>query len=77
MLQVALPRLRVKVLYDAASPSPSPSPNPNPNPNPNPTPKQVLYHAEQTEASREDNDWLLEPQVGLWPCVAGLIAKRE
>ena len=23
----------------------------------------MLYTAEQTDASREDNDWLLEPQV--------------
>ena len=61
----------------AASPSPNPDPNPNPIRTRTRTPNQVLYHAEQTEASREDNDWLLEPQVGLWPCVAGLVAKRE
>ena len=28
-----------------------------------PNPSQVLYTAEQSDASREDNDWLLEPRV--------------
>lgn len=46
---MALPRLRVTVLYDALL----------------------------TDAYREDNDWLLEPQVELWPCVAGIVAKRD
>ena len=44
--QVALPRLKLKVLYEA----------------------------EQTQPGLEDNDWLLERRVQLWPCCRGLAA---